>query len=379
MFRAHLQPTNLTALNVADFVIVVLASVFAAIILWALDASLPNSAVWMIRKWFDFWSFQRTNRRAVRERLLEIEFDFFEHYESQRDVGAGTRRATLRALGLVLWEVVRAPSIAASADDLHKSTSTPDIRPLPLFPLPFTFLLNLRGRLSVGPIALLTLILPPLVLGVQSVLHIRSAFESHSEVFSGAYISIMLFCIVYFSGLLWLTAPARLRINRSLTSQIAESMPTTCRSFCVSYYIFWALAIAMNGETGLVSLGTVLLTVILAVSMALDLSIIIARLMSTELQRMWLFYSLHQVRVVEDAIESELRQIRSHAVCSGELEIEERWVALRVTNEEMKRYIRFRLSLLEEYPYVVTSRHDISSSAWEYVREYRAAYKLVVS
>ena len=118
----------------------------ATIVLWVLAASLPNSLAWAIRRWFDVCARFQTNRSAVRERLSEVEGDFQERYEIEREDGSGATRATIRAFGFVLWEVLKAPAIAGAADRLV--AKDPDHRKLSLRKLPTIIAkcLGIRGH-----------------------------------------------------------------------------------------------------------------------------------------------------------------------------------------------------------------------------------------
>ena len=99
-----------------DFVIPIFGTIGGAIVLSMLAASLPESAAWVIARWFDLWAWRRTCQPEVRDGLADIEEDFWARYMSEQADGSGPVRATYRALGFVIWEVVRAPSIAGSVD-----------------------------------------------------------------------------------------------------------------------------------------------------------------------------------------------------------------------------------------------------------------------
>lgn len=101
-----------------------LSIIGANLVLRAIEATLPNSVAWGIRRWLDFWAWSRTNRVPVRERLAEIELDFHEHYLFEVSRGCGPTRSTLRALGFIVWEILRVPATACTADRLSAETDS---------------------------------------------------------------------------------------------------------------------------------------------------------------------------------------------------------------------------------------------------------------
>ena len=271
----------------------------AAIALCVLAASMPESAAWCIGRWLDLWAWLRTNRRTVRERLGEVEADFWDGYKAELADGSSTTRATFRALWFVRWELARAPAIAAAADDLATTKQVPRN----LFEQRLTIRIKLLHlvlrKMTVGPIAL-TLILSLTIpaLGVRAIQIIGAVQEPTID-----YPILITRCAIVLVAALWiLKVLSVLRRRGSFTSKASKCFPLRSTAFVTSYVICCLAGFSFRFAEMLLPSVYLLLTTISLVGMISSAAAILGSLMNIEMQRIWLRGLLDEVSEIEGNI-----------------------------------------------------------------------------
>ena len=200
-----------------------------------LAASLPESVAWLIGRWIGLWSCicGRANRQEVRERIHEIEGCFWDRYESEHRDSSDATRATLRALWLVRWEVLKAPKTAASAAAAvaaEHSRRNPDMQFLPGH---MQLAVQVaKKKVTVGPIAFLLIVSPGIAHGALSVLGV--ADMSVESAMSVALLSISMMLTF--------------RRQDSFTSKLSKSFPIVSALFSLYYVAIWASFIALSAS-----------------------------------------------------------------------------------------------------------------------------------
>ncbi len=328
----------------------VIATVVAVVLLWAVAASFPDSAIWLVRKWFDLWSYLRTNRQEVRARLREIEWDFLERYEMEIDRGSGATRGTLRALGLITWELVRTPAIAEAADVLASRVNNDHSNAPSLihFRIHFAFLLAERFTLSRG--ILLALLLPIIASSFAGLIGVLSRWQLQTSplklaLMTASYIIIPL-CMTYFSYKVFAN---RIGLQESLASKLWKSMPAICSFTIVCYYMFWSVSIATKVSYGLLGMGTLALEAISLLGTIGGVVAVVIKLSRVELRRAICRHHLKNALACEDRLASVEKAPRT-LNCSHR---EDRIASLRADVLYVKSTLLDEIERLASYPVVL--------------------------
>ena len=223
------------------------AMIGGTILVSLLAASLPESAAWIIGRWLDLWAWRRTNPPEVRERLSDIEGDFWHRYRDERADGSGTTRATLRTMGFVGWELVRAGVTAGTVDPLVGTASG---RKKSILLLLAESIVEIYGvRFALGPPTFLLIATPIIaadIWAIASLIHrvLSSSALEYSQAIWGAFacISLTLFAI----GLLSKTQFHGLSISQSFSAVPRKRIAAI---LLVLYYGFWSMMSASALDT----------------------------------------------------------------------------------------------------------------------------------
>ena len=279
-------------------------------LLWVLAASLPDSAAWIVGRWFDLWAWLRTNSCAVREALGDVEADFWDRYEAERAGGSGTTRATCRALWFVRWEVARAPAIAEAVDELDATGNSRRRVLTHGLIVRIKLLVLISQRITIGPVMLLmalAVVAPAIGLHVVKIID-----AAQDQSINYAILTIRFLAAIALS---WtaLKIVVAFRLRGSFTSKLYRCHPVLSIALIASYIIFWLSILFLGIEGRLLASVGISLVSLSYLGMTCSLTLIIASLLLVERQRLWLASLMDEVADIEHQIKERFPRLLTTA------------------------------------------------------------------